>query len=76
MSNKLDKVEELVAKLKDIEIVITEQEREVISYMAKLPLTAESTTLLVAHIKSLRTSIELLREEIDELHQVVVTLKD
>jgi hypothetical protein len=31
--------------------------------------------LLFAHIKSLKTSVELLREEIDELHQIMLIEK-
>ena len=75
MSNKEAKIEELLIMLKDIEVKITNQEKDVKIYIDKASSTAETTEILIAHMRSLKTSIELLRDEIDELEQIILTQK-
>jgi hypothetical protein len=75
MSNKEDKIEELLIMLKDIEIKITNQEKNVKTYIDKASSKTEITEILIAHMRSLKTSIELLRDEIDELEQIILTQK-
>lgn len=75
MSNKEDKIEELLIMLKDIEVKITNQEKDVKTYIDKASSRVEITEILIAHMRSLKTSIELLRDEIDELQQIILTQK-
>lgn len=75
MSNKEDKIEELLIMLKDIEVKITNQEKDVKTYIDKASSTVEITEILIAHMRSLKTSIELLRDEIDELEQIMLSQK-
>ena len=75
MSNKEDKIEELLIMLKDIEVKITNQEKDVKTYIDKASSTVEITEILIAHMRSLKISIELLRDEIDELEQIILTQK-
>ena len=75
MSNKEDKIEELLIMLKDIEVKITNQEKDVKTYIDKASSRVEITEILIAHMRSLKTSIELLRDEIDELEQIILTQK-
>ena len=42
--------------------------------MEQSPASLDSNELLVAGLKSTKTSFELLRDEIDELHQLVIGL--
>ena len=75
MSNKEDKIEELLIMLKDIEVKITNQEKDVKTYIDKASSRVEITEILIAHMRSLKTSIELLRDEIDELEQIMLSQK-
>ena len=75
MSNKEEKIEELLIMLKDIVVKITNQERDVKTYIDNASSRVEITELLIAHLRSLKTSIELLRDEIDELEQIILTQK-
>ena len=75
MSNKEAKIEELLIMLKDIEVKITNQEKDVKTYIDKASSRVEITEILIAHMRSLKTSIELLRDEIDELEQIILTQK-
>jgi hypothetical protein len=75
MSNKENKIQELLIMLKDIEVKITNQEKDVKKYIDKASSRTEITEILIAHMRSLKTSIELLRDEIDELEQIILTQK-
>ena len=75
MSNKEDKIEELLIMLKDIEVKITNQEKDVKTYIDNASSRVEITEILIAHMRSLKTSIELLRDEIDELEQIMLSQK-
>jgi len=65
----------LLARLEDISKAMSNQEINVAIHMSKLWLNSEKIELLFAHIKSLKTSVELLREEIDEIQQIIVIEK-
>ena len=65
----------LLARLEDISKAMSNQEINVAIHMSKLWLNSEKIELLFAHIKSLKTSVELLREKIDEIQQIIVIEK-
>jgi hypothetical protein len=64
-----------LTKLENISKAMSNQEINIAIHMSKLWLNSEKIELLIAHIKSLKTSVELLREEIDELHQIMLIEK-
>lgn len=61
----------ILSKVKDIETKIVNQQKEIEIHMSKLSLTSGQIELLIAHIKSLKTSIGLLRDEIEEVHNLI-----
>jgi hypothetical protein len=65
----------LLVRLENISKAMSNQEINIAIHMSKLWLNSEKIELLIAHIKSLKTSVELLREEIDELHQIMLIEK-
>ena len=75
MNKKENKIEELLINLRNFSAKITQQENDVKTYIANSSSSIEITELLIAHMRSLRTSIELLRDEIDELQQIILTQK-
>ena len=52
---------------------VRKQEEEIENYIKK-NCTIDFNELVAAHLKSTKTSIELLREEIEELHQLTTLL--
>ena len=62
---------QILNKLETTELKIEKQADEINKYIQKHCVDSESSDLLTAQGKSTKTSIELLREEIEELHQVV-----
>ena len=64
----------ILKKLESLESKIEKQEEDIKAYMEQRPPSLDSNELLVAGLKSTRTSFELLRDEIDELHQLMVAL--
>jgi hypothetical protein len=62
---------QILNKLETTELKIERQAEEINEYIQKHGVDSESGNLLIAQGKSTKTSIELLREEIEELHQVV-----
>jgi hypothetical protein len=64
----------ILNKLETIESKLVKQEEDIKAYIGQSPSSLESNALLIAGLKSTRTSFELLRDEIDELHQVTVAL--
>ena len=64
-----------LTKLENISKAMSNQEINIAIHMSKLWLNSEKIELLIAHIKSLKTSVELLREEIDEIQQIIVIEK-
>jgi len=62
---------QILNKLETTELRIEKQTEEINKYIQKHGVDSESGNLLIAQGKSTKTSIELLREEIEELHEVV-----
>ena len=60
--------------LETIDSKLDAQEKDIKTYIEQKPLSLDSNELLIAGLKSTRTSFELLRDEIDELHQVTIEL--
>jgi hypothetical protein len=58
-------------KLERLEKKIERQEEDIKIFLATRDPRYEPSTLLIAQQKATRTSVELLREEIEELHQVI-----
>jgi hypothetical protein len=60
--------------LETIDSKLDAQEKDIKTYIEQKPLSLDSNELIITGLKSTRTSFELLRDEIDELHQVTVAL--
>ena len=60
--------------LETIDSKLDGQEKDIKTYIEQKPLSLDSNELIITGLKSTRTSFELLRDEIDELHQVTVAL--
>ena len=77
MEQKVDEIKDslvfILSKLESIEKQARKQEEEIENY-AKKNRAVDVNELVAAHLKSTKTSIELLREEIDELHQLITLL--
>jgi len=78
MSREIEEIREsltiILNKLETIESKLEQQEEDIKEYMKQSPASLDSNELLVAGLKSTKTSFELLRNEIDELHQLTVAL--
>jgi len=78
MSRIIEEIREgvihIFKKLEDIEVKLSKQEQDIKGYMEQSSSNFDATGLLTAGLKSTRTSFELLRDEIDELHQLTVAL--
>jgi hypothetical protein len=61
-------------KLETIESKLARQEEDIKTYMEQSTSSLDSNKLLITGLKSTTTSFELLRDEIDELHQLAVAL--
>ena len=64
----------ILNKLEAIDSKLEQQEEDIKAYIEQSPASLESNDLLIAGLKSTRTSFELLRDEIDELHQLTIAL--
>ena len=64
----------ILKKLEAIELRLDRKEAEINSYLATNPEPLKAADVLLAGLKSTKTSFELLRDEIDELHQLTVAL--
>lgn len=66
----------ILNKLETIGVKLEQQEEDIKEYIkiTQGPTSLESNELLIAGLKSTRTSFELLRDEIEELHQITVVL--
>ena len=64
----------ILNKLQTIDSKLDRQEEDIKSYIDRGLVNLDSNELLIAGLKSTRTSFELLRDEIDELHQVTIAL--
>jgi hypothetical protein len=78
MSGAIEEIKEsltlIVNKLETIESKLVRQEEDIKAYMEQSPVSLDSNELLIAGLKSTKTSFELLRDEIDELHQLMIAL--
>jgi cell fate regulator YaaT (PSP1 superfamily) len=77
MEQKVDKLKDslvfILDKLENMEKQVKKQEQEIENYIKKNR-SIDFNELVAAHLKSTKTSIELLREEIDELQQLITLL--
>jgi hypothetical protein len=77
MEQKVDKLKDslvfILDKLENMEKQVRKQEQEIENYIKKNR-SIDFNELVAAHLKSTKTSIELLREEIDELHQLIIPI--
>ena len=64
----------ILNKLQTIDSKLDRQEEDIKAYIERGLVNLDSNELLIAGLKSTRTSFELLRDEIDELHQVTIAL--
>ncbi|MEA0970702.1 hypothetical protein Megvenef_00670 [Candidatus Megaera venefica] len=64
----------ILNKLQTIDSKLDRQEEDIKAYIECGLVNLDSNELLIAGLKSTRTSFELLRDEIDELHQLTVAL--
>ena len=64
----------ILNKLEAIDSKLEQQEEDIKAYIEQSSESLDSNELLIAGLKSTRTSFELLRDEIDELHQLTVAL--
>lgn len=64
----------ILKKLEAIEVLLNNKGVEIKSYLATNPDALKSADVLVAGLKSTRTSFELLRDEIEELHELTIVL--
>lgn len=62
---------QILNKLEATKLKIERQEDDIKTYIKQHELDLETSKLLMAQQKATKTSIEILRDEIDELHQVV-----
>jgi hypothetical protein len=60
--------------LETIDSKLDGQEKDIKKYIELSSVNLDSNELLISGLKSTRTSFELLRDEIDELHQVTTAL--
>lgn len=80
MENRGEEIKELLNhilnKLDRLEQKIERQEEDIRIFLTSRDSSYEPSSLFLAQQKATRTSVELLREEIEELHQVIrVVLK-
>ena len=75
MENKGEEIKELLNhilnKLDRLEQKIERQEEDIRIFLTSRDSSYEPSSLFLAQQKATRTSVELLREEIEELHQVI-----
>ena len=75
MENRGEEIKELLNhilnKLERLEQKIEKQNEDVRIFLAGRDRNYDPSSLLIAQQKATRTSVELLREEVDELHQII-----
>jgi len=78
MNNKITEIRELLIQIsKKLEVTqqeIEQQSDDIKKYINLALVNLDSNELIIAGLKSSKTSFELLRDEIDELHQVTIAL--
>jgi len=65
---------QILNKLATTELKIERQSEEVNKYIKKHAVDLGASNLLIAQGRATKTSIELLRDEIEELHEVVKSI--
>ncbi len=77
MEQKVDEIKDslvfILDKLENMEKQVRKQEQDIENYIKKNR-SIDFNELVAAHLKSTKTSIELLREEIEELQQLITLL--
>lgn len=63
----------ILKRLEAVESMLNKQEEAIKAYKLQNPSNFNAHELLTAGLKSTRTSFELLRDEIEEFHQLVLT---
>jgi hypothetical protein len=75
MENRGEEIKELLThilnKLERLEQKIEKQNEDVRIFLAGKDSSYEPSNLLIAQQKATRTSVELLREEVEEVNQVI-----
>ena len=75
MNDKIIEIRKLLSQiLNELEATkqkIEQQSGDIKAYIEKSDVNLDKNQLLIAEQRSTKTSIELLRDEIEELHQVV-----
>ena len=78
MSRTIEEIREaltlILNKLETIESKLEKQEKDIKAYMEQNPASLDSNELIIAGLRSTRTSFELLRDEVDELNAPVIML--
>ena len=78
MSRTIEEIREaltfILNKLETIESKLEKQEKDIKAYMEQKPVSLDSNELIIAGLRSTRTSFELLRDEVDELNTPVIML--
>ena len=78
MSQAIEEIREtltfILNTLETIDSKLDGQEKDIKKYIELSSVNLDSNELLISGLKSTRTSFELLRDEIDELHQVTIAL--
>jgi len=78
MSRAIEEVNEyqtlIFNKLETIELTLKHQEEDIKAYIEQSPTDEDSNKLIIAGLKSTRTSFELLCDEIEEIHLLIAEL--
>jgi len=78
MNNKITEIRELLIQIsKKLEVTqqkIEQQSDDIKKYINLNLVNLDSNELIIAGLKSSKTSFELLRDEIDELQQLTIVL--
>ena len=64
----------MLEKLENIETEITSQREDVATYFRTHGTRTDSDERLIARMQALATGVELLRDEVDELHELMIVL--
>lgn len=78
MSQTIEEIREaltlILNKLETIESKLEKQEKDIKAYMEQNPASLDCNELIIAGLRSMKTSFELLRDEVDELNAPVIML--
>lgn len=78
MSRTIEEIREaltlILNKLETIESKLDRQEEDIKTYMERSEISLDSNELIIAGLRSTKTSFELLRDEVDEINELVIML--